>query len=85
MVTGQKGRGTVPRNIDHEFDCFILKLKQDIEEGLGKPVPYSFATNLLFQALPKDLKVIKVVVDTNHKMVNKRMVEFSICYETEKI
>lgn len=85
MKEPKKNKGYVLRNIDREFDELVLGLKYRIENELGKPVPYSFVTNLVFKSIPKGFRIKEVIIDANQHRVANRKVKFEIEYRVDKI
>lgn len=69
--------------IDKDFAKELEMFKKKLESKLGRSVSMPFATNLLCNIFPKDIKVSKVWV--NDKTRRDRTVEFQIEYLMEEL
>ena len=69
--------------IDKDFAKELEMFKKKLEDKLGRNISMPFATNLLFNIFPKDIKVSKVWI--NDKSRRDRTVQFQIEYLMEEL
>lgn len=83
-MNGQtKRKGHIVMAIDKGFAKELDMFKKKLEDKLGRNVSMPFATNLLCNIFPKNIKVSKVWV--NDKSRRDRKVQFQIEYLMEAI
>jgi hypothetical protein len=76
-----KGFGTIA--VDSDFLELINNFKKSLEKELNRPISYPFATSLLKNVFPKDIKLKKVLI--KDKSRRNRTIQFTVEYLSEEI
>jgi len=78
-----KRKGHTIVALDRDFAELLDDFKVELEKKLGRNVSMPFATNLLTNVFPKNIKVSKVWV--NDKTRKNRTVQFMVEYLMEEL
>ena len=82
MISNQR-KGMKVVAIDNEFLELVDDFKKSLEKQLNRTVSYPFATSILKNVFPKNIKVKKVLVKDKSRV--NRTVQFTIEYLLEEL